>query len=859
MRFLAAAILAIASMGCAHAAEPIITTFAGGGTGPAIGDGGPATQAVLTGPVALAVDAAGNVYVADSGFAARVRRIDAVTGIITTVAGNGQPDNTGATKENVAATSVAVSANALAFDAAGNLYLSSYSRVRKVTPAGIITTVAGTGVGGFSGDGGKATVAKIGKVVSIAFDRQGAMYLADGNYRIRKVDLNGNISTIAGTGAFAYPPIGNGGPAIAATVTPDDIAFDRYGNLLVIDDKAQIRRIGKDDGIIRAVAPRDARDGYVFRNDPIAWQSDQLLPSAIAVDAANNLLVANYANFVRIIGADGAQATLAGVFNDSTFEPFGASRGFGGDGGPASQALFNDLVDIAIDPSGNVYVLDQSNNRIRKITPGYAAPHKPAGVDAFATYWRMDLGTWVASAAIADIDGDRRLDVVLRTESWATPGIEPTQPNDNKLLWFQQGADGRLVYRQSVALPEPRTFSDGPIATDLDHDGNADLLVVTNYGIAVYRGTIAGIASQSTTWTGFPNATVPNGVAAADMDRDGHMDVVAFLYGDPEGGSSPFYRWAIAVFHGDGKGGYSSKGEFPYQASGRPRVRDVNHDGWPDIVSMFQDVGQANGIAQYDSGLRIFLNDGTGGLRPPFEVRTGRPYFRDDLAIGDFDGDGLLDFYVARDANSNGLSGGEFGAEYAHFRELPGGAIVYDGSRRAFDSPTNMEVGDFNNDGMDDIVVLHDGWESIGLMQQAFRADGSRFLDEEVKYWIGSRNMPSDYAMDTGDINSDGCRDVALADSVFNFEVLYGTCRHVVEGAKPKRPPQVRRKSAPLLPGQMDDATVDASPASTVDAVWAASQKVARMAWQSTMGTVRAMLASPVPWPLALGWTATQR
>jgi sugar lactone lactonase YvrE len=213
----------------------IITTYAGGGMYeqyPTYGDGGPATQAVLRGPLGITLDSAGNLYIADAG-ADRVRKVNAATGIISSVAGA-----TGATAlgDGGPATAATLSPENMAFDASGNLYIvdRKNERIREVNAkTGIISTVAGTGIFGFGGDGGPANGVPIGPF-SIAIDASGAIYFSNVDNTIRKFVPGGDISTVAGTGYWGFA--GDGGPARMAEICgAAALGFDKAGNLYIAD------------------------------------------------------------------------------------------------------------------------------------------------------------------------------------------------------------------------------------------------------------------------------------------------------------------------------------------------------------------------------------------------------------------------------------------------------------------------------------------------------------------------------------------------------------------------------------------------------------------------------------------------
>jgi sugar lactone lactonase YvrE len=275
--------------------QGIITTIAGGGSGcdeqtDSVGDGCLAMQASLSGPNAVAADGEGNLYIADQGNG-RVRRVDATTQIITTVAGTGSASTTG---DGGAATEAGVpDPSALAFDAQGNLYIAQWidARIRRVDTEGIITTVAGTGTYGSSGDGGPATEAQISSPAGMVFDAAGNLYVADlDSNRIRKIDTEGIITTIAGTGNYGYS--GDGGPATSANISvPFFLAFDAAGNLYVSTyGENRVRKIDTNTQIITTVA--GTGDSYGGDGGP-ATLAGIPGPSGLAFDSVGNLYIAS--------------------------------------------------------------------------------------------------------------------------------------------------------------------------------------------------------------------------------------------------------------------------------------------------------------------------------------------------------------------------------------------------------------------------------------------------------------------------------------------------------------------------------------------------------------------------------------
>ncbi|SPF47596.1 putative NHL repeat containing protein [Candidatus Sulfopaludibacter sp. SbA4] len=328
-----------------------ISTFAGAGAYSDPGDGGPATLANIGIPYGLAVDISGNVFIADKGNSV-IRKV-LVNGTITTVAGSAigySGDGGPALKARLH------SPIGIAVGADGSLYIadSANQAIRRVAPDGSITTVAGTGAWGFSGDGGPAVKERLALPMGVAVDPTGSLYIADSqNERIRKVAVDGTILTWAGNGAGLY--LGDGGLAAAAQFKePGGIAVDAGGSVYVADSMdCRIRKITKD-GIIVTVAGTGVCGHSPDGNAATAAQL--FFPSGVAVDSSGNLYIAE-GNRIRKINPNGAIVTIAGT----------GVAGYSGDGGTATSAqLYSG--GVAVDSAGNIYVADSSNNRIRKVT-----------------------------------------------------------------------------------------------------------------------------------------------------------------------------------------------------------------------------------------------------------------------------------------------------------------------------------------------------------------------------------------------------------------------------------------------------------------------------------------------------------
>ncbi len=332
----------------------VITTVAGTGTQGYSGDGGPAAAAQIYLPSGAALDGAGNLYIADTSNN-RIRKVD-TAGIISTAAGVGFDDRNG--DGGAAAAAQLFSPRGAALDRAGNLYIAdrNHQRIRKADTSGSISTVAGNGTQGDGGDGGPAASAQLKYPGGAAADRAGNLYIADtNNKRIRKVDAAGVITTIAGTGTFGYS--GDGGLAAAAQLSdPGGVAADRAGNIYIADTfNHRIRKVDTA-GVITTVAGTWTR-GY--NGDDRAATSAQLnYPYGVAADAAGNIYIADTVNRrIRKVDAAGMITTVAGT----------GTRGYGGDGGRAAAAHLDTPYGVATDRSGNIYIADTNNHRVRKV------------------------------------------------------------------------------------------------------------------------------------------------------------------------------------------------------------------------------------------------------------------------------------------------------------------------------------------------------------------------------------------------------------------------------------------------------------------------------------------------------------
>jgi hypothetical protein len=348
---------------CCAAPSSLISTVAGDGSGPSAqfqGDGGPATSAPVGQPMGVCGDSAGNLYVSEP-YNFYVRKVNAA-GTISTIVGDGACDNGGDGGPGTAATICNV--GCLRLDSFNNLYMVDFvgyhNQVRVLNPAGLISTFAGgNSSAGFGGDGGPARAAQLSAPRGLAIDASNNVYIADtGNHRVRMVNAStGIISTVAGNGTAGYA--GDGGQALSAELNgPYGLAVS--GSSLYIADTGnnRVRMVNLSSGVISTLAGNGTA-GFSGDNGPGA-SAELSSPYALALDHCGHLLIADFGNArVRQLAlGTGTINTLAG-----------AGAGFGGDSGAASAAKLNGPADLYFNAcTGNLYIAEQYNNRVRMIS-----------------------------------------------------------------------------------------------------------------------------------------------------------------------------------------------------------------------------------------------------------------------------------------------------------------------------------------------------------------------------------------------------------------------------------------------------------------------------------------------------------
>ena len=602
-------------------ASGTLICIAGNGHSGYTGDGGPATRAQLMTPAGVAVDGAGNVYVADRD-AAVIRKISG--GTVTTVAGTGTAGYNG--DGGPAAQAQLDTPMGLAIDSAGNLFVadSENHRIRKIAANGTISTVAGNGSFGYGGDNGPATAAELNQPEGVTVDAAGNIYIADTvNDRVREVGSDGNIATVAGTGVSAvYGSIwdetgvstttGDNGPATsAAVVLPTDVAVDSSGNLYIADyGNARIRVVAKTiintiagltNGIPltdgqAAIATRltgptglatDPNGNVYFAEGSIAtgsglgngdfrvWKitiSSGILnvvagngiasysgdggaaavaqlngPASIAVDASGNLYFADSLNHrVRRITAAGRIDTVAG----------NGTPGFSGDGGPATSAQLNSPLGVAVDNSGNIYVADTDNNRIRKVS-GNGVIATIAG-NGNASFFGDETSALLASihapeGLVVAPDGTIYIADTLnqRVRRMTPDGVIHTLAGNGNAAFSGDGSDATQV---SLNLPTGVAL-DGAGNAYIADRGNNRVRKVTPAGAI---STIAGNGNTGGGGDGFAATGAPlAGPQNVAVDSAGNVYIAEFDRNDlrkvgTDGTISTFAGNGLCCYSGDG-------------------------------------------------------------------------------------------------------------------------------------------------------------------------------------------------------------------------------------------------------------------------------------------------------------------
>lgn len=637
-----------------------------------LGDNDSAKAALLWSPHGVSVDAAGNLYIADTGDA-RIRVVSP-GGTITTIAGSfaGFAGDRGP----AAASQVAFPSKAVAAPN-GDIFIadSANNRVRRISGS-TITTVAGTGQAGFNGDGPNALAAQLSFPRDVAVDASGNLYIADtNNSRIRRVTPQGAISTVAGSGLFGF--FGDGGPAVTASLAaPHGIAVDAGGVLYIADTlNNRIRKVSTDGTMVTIAGGNTAGFSGDFGQAAFAQLN---APSGVAVDNSGNVYFADSGNHrVRLIDRQGNITTVAG----------GTSNGFKGDGGPATAALLNSPQSVAVDAAGNLYIADAENHRIRRVTPQklistLAGADPASGDGGLATASHLFLPSGVAVDTAGNV-------YISDTNNHRVRRVDPKGIITNFAGTGAAGYSGDSGVATLAQLNSPAGLA-------VDRAGNLYIADTANHAIRRVSGgvisTLGGTGVSGNTGDGGPVSGAsffnPNAVA---MDRQGNLYVadsgnnrirvitngtIQNFAGDP-GGLPGF----------DGDGGPAAAAHFDYPIS--VAIDDLGNVFVADYFN-----NRIRKVSAIGTSITTFAGTGTPGAAGDFgPAAQAQLYLPAGIAM-----DGNRNLYIADLLSSRIRVVGPNGA----IRTIAGGVRGYygdggPGTAAALASPRDIAVDGAGN------------------------------------------------------------------------------------------------------------------------------------------------------------------
>ena len=642
-----------------------VATLAGAAGVPGADDG-TGSAARFNYPDGPVCDSSGNIYVAD-GVNKTIRKVTPA-GVVTTVAGSagltGTTDGTGSAARFTFP-------KAVACDSYGNLYVADNQTIRKITAAGEVTTFAGL-AGNPGSDDGTGSAARFTYPSGVACDGAGNIFVADTqNNTIRMITPAGVVSTLAGSPGVSGSADGQGSTALFNQ--PESVACDAFGNVYVADSSNQTIRKVTTAGDVTTIAGLAGEYGSVDGTGGAArfWS-----PSGVACDASGNVYVVDTGSTIRKVTPAGHVTTVAGSLGN-----WGSADGVG------SAASFN-AAGVACDAVGNLYVADTSNSTIRHAVC-------PAAVGGFIRVTQGAGGTvslsgqpGAASAAVAVQHGnDQSFD------------ITPDASYHIVDVLVDGVSQGGLIHY---------TFS----GVTADHS------IAATYAADPAAPLFAAHVDHAT-------GTNPNSVAVGDFNGDGRQDLAAANDGDG----------SVSVLLGGDGGAFAAKAD--YASGGHPAavaVGDFNGDGRQDLAA-----------ANYSSDtVSVLLGNGNGTFAAKVDYAAGAgPY---SVAVGDFNGDGKQDLATANVFGDSvsvllGSGSGTFGAK----TDYATGA-----------GPTSVAVGDFNGDGRQDLVTAN---ANAGNSVSILLGSGSGTFAAKIDYATGA--TPESVAI--GDFNCDGRKDLVTA------------------------------------------------------------------------------------------------
>ena len=778
--------LLISEAGVFAQSRGAIVTIAGGGLGD--GDNVLATDVALNRPLGIALDTRGNLYIADTDNH-RIRRVDAITGIITTVAGTGEPGFSG--DGGPATRALLNTPNAIAVDGAGNIYISSGGagesdvlnrRIRRIDPSGIITTVAGTGEGGFN-DLVPALQATFHEIVALTMLGDVALLISDGengqgNNRVRQFNLaNNTIGTIAGNGSAQASRIQDGGLASRAGLTPGQLALTSQGDLLIADfNNGRIRRVSRATrdtivvAVINTIAGREATSSEqqsedLYKGDGGAAISALFFnPLGVVADAAGNVYIGDTGNNrIRVVEAETDHVvTIAGT-------------GIAGAGPEDTLGLLSDLgqpAHLLVDGNGDLIFIDAANNRIRKLRdPTFRMPL----FDVLAE--NIDFGeVSFGDPAVRRLRVENRGNVPVRVETAISDTsafrilsalpleIGIAQTADIEIV-FDPAQRGAVEGRITLTTDDPRTPSVAVAVQGLGAEPDIGLFPTD---VLIFDPTLTGrsqILSVRIDNLGegvliVSNATTTDSQFAVEQTDTLRIDAgqsqqlsIAFrpqAEGQHEA-TLTIYSNALAnptaTLQLQGIGEHAQPGGFVDEALNAglgdtgagfgAAWADFDNDNDPDLYLVRSRVPN-----------RLYRNDGNGftDVAPAMGVDDSG----DGSAgvWGDYDRDGDLDLYVTNFGEPNRLYRND-GSGFTDVAPAMGVDDSGDGYGAAW--------GDYDRDGDLDLYVANFG------ANRFYQNNGNRF--SELADSLGLRDTESGIQPAWGDYDNDGDLDLFLANS----------------------------------------------------------------------------------------------
>ena len=817
-RIMLAVIIWVGLIGPAVAQKPgSLLTIAGGGTRE--GEDIPAVEVALKRPLGVAVDRDGNVFIADTDNH-RIRRVDAVTDSITTVVGTGESGFSG---DNGPATEAQINApQAVAVDPDGNLYVadSGNRRIRRVdATTRVITAFSGTGEKGFSGDGGPAADAAYDEIVALLITGRRFLYVADGrglftgNDRVRRIDLeSGIIQTVAGSGSPSFS--GENVPATEAGMTVEGIALGGDGSLYIADfNNYRVRKVDGTTGTINTVAGRGPRPfigggGYTGDGGP-ATKAQLNIPTGVAVDSLGNLYFSDTGNNVirTVDAATDTIMTLAGT----------GVAGTAGDGGISLDAELTEPTRLVLAPSGDLIIVDTGNNRIRRlIDPTFRTPLLKL-VDPILDFRQVNVGEPVTLPVRIQNAGSLDLTILDATSDnpdftveagfpltigWAEDGGIPVQFNP-----VAEGiADGILT----VTTDDPRLPT---LSITLKGTGSVPDIGVNPQELT-YQRTLIGdertlgfqisnlgvgnllIGRLSVTDTQFVvqftdtlriarGETQPFSVVFRPSRPDTQRAILTLFSNDPDDAAVDI---TLQGFGQIGRpGGFADASDSLGVGDTGPAFGaawgDYDGDGDPDLY-----------VVRSLAPNLLYRNDAPGFIEVGAAAGLGDEGDGSGAAWADYDSDGDLDLYVTNFGDPNRLyrndgatftevgattgvddAGDGYGAAWADYdrdgdpdlyvanfgsnrlyRNDPGGFIDLADSLGVDDDGSTIQPAwaDYDNDGDSDLFLASSGANRL------FQNDGEAFTD--VTQQAGLQEDGPSFGAAWGDYDNDGDLDLYI-------------------------------------------------------------------------------------------------